>query len=81
MIHFDIGVVYNPLTLMLLVAKLANTNLCKNPEKSLKPWHIGTHIKGLSESYPMSTNMAGFRWFSKIFGFWMKVALALEGLS
>ena len=27
----------------------------------------GTHLKILSESYPMSTNMTGFRCFSKIF--------------
>ena len=32
-----------------------------------KPWHIGTHLRVLSESYPMDTNMTGFRWFSKIF--------------
>ena len=57
------------LTLMLLVAMLADTKCCKNPEKSQKPWHIGTHMKGLSERFPMSTNMKGFRWFSKIFAF------------
>ena len=28
---------------------------------------MGTHLKVLSESYLMSTNMTGFRWFSKIF--------------
>ena len=35
------------------------------------------------EGYPMSTNMAGFRWFPKYFGIlvvWTKVALAFEGL-
>ena len=47
---------------------------------------MGTHMKGLSESYPMSTNMTRFRWFSKIFAFLgfshtpTKVASALEGL-
>ena len=30
----------------------------------LKPWHMGTHLRVLSESYPMNFNMAGFRWFS-----------------
>ena len=30
------------LTLMLLVANLANTKWCKNPEKPLKLWHMGT---------------------------------------
>ena len=28
---------------------------------------MGTHLRVLSESYPMNTNMTGFRWFSKIF--------------
>ena len=37
------------------------------PEEWLKPWHMGTHMKVLSVSYPMNTNMTGFRWFSKIF--------------
>ena len=32
------------LILMLLVA-----------EKSLKPWHMGTHLSVVSESYPMNT--------------------------
>ena len=36
-----------------------------------------------AKSYPMNTNMIGFRWFSKnlcILVLWMKVASALEGL-
>ena len=36
-------------------------------EKCPKPWQIGTHLRVLSEGYPMSTNMPGFRWYSKIF--------------
>ena len=32
----------------------------------MKPWHMGTHLCILSESYLINTNMAGFRWFSKI---------------
>ena len=28
---------------------------------------MGTYLKGLNESYPMNTNMTGFRWFSKNF--------------
>ena len=52
---------------MLLIATLANTKLCKNPEKLLKPWQMGTHLRVLSESYPKNTNMTGFRWFSTIF--------------
>ena len=39
----------------------------KKDEKWLKPWHMGTHLRALSESYPMNTNMTGFSWFSKIF--------------
>ena len=27
--------------------------------KLLKPWHMGTHLRVLSESYPMNTNMTG----------------------
>ena len=45
---------------------------------------MGTHLRVLSESSPMNTNITGFRWFSKIFAslsFWTKVASALEGLS
>ena len=45
------------LTLMLLVANLANTKWSKKPEKWLKPWHMGTHLRVLSESYPTNTNM------------------------
>ena len=28
---------------------------------------MGTHLIVLNESFPMNTNMAGFRWYSKIF--------------
>ena len=28
---------------------------------------MGTHLKELSEIFPMNTNMTGFGWFSKIF--------------
>ena len=44
---------------------------------------MGTHMKVLSESFPMNTNMTGFRCFPKnlsVFLFWMKVASSLEGL-
>ena len=36
-------------------------------ENDMKPWHMGTHLRVLSESYPMNTNMTGLRCFSKIF--------------
>ena len=42
---------------------------------------MSTHLKVLSESYPMNTNMIGFRWFSKNFVLWTKVASALDGLN
>ena len=55
------------LTLILVVTYLAKTKWCRNTEKWMKPWHMGTHLRVLSDSYPMNTNMTGFRWFSKIF--------------
>ena len=55
------------LTLILLVANLANTKSCIKFKNLLKPCHMGTYLRVLSESYPMNTNMTGFRWFSKIF--------------
>ena len=37
---------------------------------------MSTHLRVLDDSYPMNTNMTGFRWFLKILAFfWMKVAL------
>ena len=44
------------LTLMLLVTNLANTIDAKKAEKWLKPWHVATHLKVLSESNLMNTN-------------------------
>ena len=44
---------------------------------------MGTHMRVLSKSSPMNTNMTGFEWFSKIFAslcLMDEVALALEGL-
>ena len=55
------------LTLMLLVAGFTITKWSKKNLKWPKPWYIGTHLRVLSESYPMNTNMTWFRWFSKIF--------------
>ena len=67
------------LTLILVVENWANTKRCKNTEKVLKPWQMGTHLNVLSKSYPMNTNMTGLRWFSKSFAFLhvlcMKVAI------
>ena len=49
------------LILMLVVADLDKTKWYINPLKWLKPWHKGTHLRVLSESYVMNTNMTGFR--------------------
>ena len=42
---------------------------------------MGSHLIVLGMSYPMNTNMTGFRWFSNrcIRVLWTKVASALEG--
>ena len=56
------------LTLMLLVANLADTKGCKKPEKMTETLANGYSSESTQrESYPMNTNMTGFRWFSKIF--------------
>ena len=53
-------------------------------QKKLKndwnPWHMGTHLKVLSESYPMNTNVTGFRSLYFL-ALWVKVASALKGLT
>ena len=70
-------------TLMLLVDHLTNTKWCKKPEKWLKPWYMGTHLRVLSESYLMNTNnwqgLDGFKDVC-ILVLQTKVASALEGL-
>ena len=65
------------LTLTLLVANFCQYKICKKAEK------MGTHLRVLSESFLMSTNMTGFGWFYKnlyICVLWTKEASALEGL-
>ena len=46
---------------------------------------MDTYLIGLSKSFPMNTNMAGFKSFSKLFAFLclnlIKVASALKGLT
>ena len=37
--------------------------MMKKTEKLSKPWHVGTNLRVLRESYLVNTNMAGFRWF------------------
>ena len=56
-------------TLVLVVTKLANTKWGKKPAKWLKPWHVGTHLRVLSESFLMNTNMIGLDGFQK----WLKM--------
>ena len=68
--------------LMPLVANLANAKWCKKTWSWLKPWHMGTHLRVLSQSYPMNTNTTGLRWLSKIFdSLFFGWALALDGLN
>ena len=57
------------LTFMLLVDNFANTKWCKNPEKWLKPWQMGTHLRVLGESFQMNTKTTGFQWFFKNLAF------------
>ena len=54
--------------------------LMQKPGKWLKPWHTGNHLRVFNKSYPMNTNMTGFRWLSENRVLWTKVASALEGL-
>ena len=55
----------------------------KNPEKSLKPWQTGTHLRVLSEFYPMNNVMVGLRWVLEILSLCVltKIALTLEELT
>ena len=53
-------------------------------KKMIETLAHGTHLKVLSKSFPMNTNMKGFRWFSKIFAplevvLCTKIASALGG--
>ena len=41
--------------------------MMQKTEKWQKPWHMGTHLKVLIESFQMNTNMTGFKFFSKNF--------------
>ena len=46
--------------------------------------HIGNHLRGLSKSYSMNTNMTRYQKVFKntrVLVLWTKVALALEGLN
>ena len=74
----------NKLSLRLLVANLANTKWCKNPEIWLKAWNMGTHLTVFSESFPMNTTIPtwqGLNGFQKSLHpmFWTKVTSASEG--
>ena len=57
--RFSLGT--NMLTLMLLVANLANTKWLEKPGNWLSPRHMGTHLRVLSESFPMNINMTVFK--------------------
>ena len=49
------------LTLIMVVASLANTIWCKNAENIWKPGTPDTHMRVIIESYPMNTNTTGFK--------------------
>ena len=72
------------LTLMLLTAKFANTKLCKNPEKPLKPLANGYSSESaqqeLSNEYQHDRVLMVLRNLC-ILVLWAKVATALEGLN
>ena len=54
---------------------------CKNPEQWLNPGKICTHLKVLSESYPMNTSRVKTVYKNLCaLVLWMKVASVLEGL-
>ena len=36
--------------------------MMQRTKKGLKPWHKGTHLRVLSSSYQMNTNMTGFNY-------------------
>ena len=42
--------------IMLLVANFFQYKMIQKPEKCLEPWHMGAHLRVLSESYPINTN-------------------------
>ena len=47
---------------MLLVSNLSNTKICNKASEMSETLTYGTHLRLLSESYPMNTNMiAGVR--------------------
>ena len=62
--HNDPQVSFNPYA---AGGKFGQYKMMQKPEKWLKPWHMGTHLRALNKNYPMNTNMIGPRWFSKIF--------------
>ena len=53
------GQAYTPLCCWWLILPMQ----MQKAEKLLKPWLMGSHLRLLSESYQMNTNMTGFRCF------------------
>ena len=47
-------------------SSFSQNKMWKKAEKWQKPWHMGTHMRVLSQSYLMNINMAGIRWLSNI---------------
>ena len=74
------------LTLMLLVANLANTKykMMQKPGKCLKPRHMGTHLRVLgilSKSYLMNTNMTRSEFFFLTLAFLGMILSVVSGES
>ena len=49
-----------------LQKKIGQYKMMQNTKKILKPWHIGTYLRVLNESYPMNTTMTGFSFFKSL---------------
>ena len=68
------------------MAYLANAKRYKKNFKMTEIVHMGTHLRGISKSYPMDTNMTGWVLLMLyknlcILVLWTTVASALEGIS
>ena len=58
---------YLMLTRMLLEDNFFNTKMMQKTWKMSETLANGTHLRLLTESFPMNTNMTEFRWFPKFY--------------
>ena len=78
---FNVVPHFKPLSWWWLILPMQND--AKKAEKCLKHWHMGTHLRVLSKSYSMNTDMIRYRRLSKILTslcFERTWSLALKGL-